>query len=56
MPEAGSNRARRASPPSTTMRTPSMVSEVSAMEVASTSLRASEARIAARCAAKGSPP
>jgi hypothetical protein len=41
MPRAGSKRARRALPPSTTMRTSSMVSDVSAIDVASTSLRPS---------------
>lgn len=39
MPEAGSNRARRARPPSTTTVIPGMVNDVSAMAVASTSLR-----------------
>ncbi len=38
-PTAGSKRGTRASPESTTTRTPSMVSEVSAIEVASTTLR-----------------
>ena len=38
-PLAGSNRASRARPQSTTMRTPSIVNEVSAMAVASTTLR-----------------
>ncbi len=39
MPEAGSNRARRARPPSITTRISGMVSEVSAIDVASTILR-----------------
>jgi hypothetical protein len=39
MPEPGSNRARRARPPSTTTRMSGKVSEVSAIEVASTILR-----------------
>ena len=39
MPEPGSKRARRARPASTTTRTSGMVSEVSAIAVASTSLR-----------------
>jgi hypothetical protein len=39
MPVPGSYRARRDRPPSTTIRTSSMVSEVSAIEVASTSFR-----------------
>ena len=38
-PMSGSYRGTRAMPESTTMRTPSMVSEVSAIEVASTTLR-----------------
>ena len=57
MPEPGSKRARRARPASTTTRTSGMVSEVSAIAVASTSRRpsASGAR-ARRCSAKGRPP
>ena len=39
MPEPGSKRARRARPPSTTTRTSGIVSEVSAIAVASTSRR-----------------
>ena len=51
-PVAGSNFGTRARPQSMTMRTPSMVMEVSAMEVASTILRRPGAggRIAASCA------
>ncbi len=52
MPEAGSNRARLARPPSTTMRMSGRVSEVSAMAVASTTLRAPGiGASAARCPA-----
>ena len=39
MPELGENRLTRMSPESMTVVTPSIVSEVSAMEVASTTLR-----------------
>ena len=48
-PSAGSNRGRRAKPASTTMRTPSIVKLVSAIEVANTTLRrpAGEGAIAA---------
>ena len=50
-PLAGSKRASRARPQSTTSRTPSMVSEVSAMDVASTTLRcpAGAGAMAASC-------
>ena len=50
-PLAGSKRASRARPLSTTSRTPSMVSEVSAMDVASTTLRcpAGAGAMAASC-------
>ena len=44
MPEFGSNRARRARPPSTTTRISGMVNDVSAIEVANTTLRASRWR------------
>ena len=54
MPVPGSKRARRASPESITTRTPSMVSDVSAMAVASTTFRPAPAgATAARCAASG---
>ena len=57
MPAPGSNRDRRASPASTTTRTSWMVSEVSAIEVASTILRAARSgRIAACCACASSAP
>jgi hypothetical protein len=58
MPLDGSNRERRASPESTTIRTPSIVSEVSAMLVASTTLRRPGAagRSAASCASGASSP
>ncbi len=58
MPLPGSNRARRASPASTTTRTPGMVSEVSAIEVASTTRRrpAGAGLSAARWALKSSAP
>ena len=58
MPEEGSNRARRASPPSTTMPIPSIVSEVSAIDVASTTFRrpGEAGAMAARCVLKSSAP
>ncbi len=58
MPEAGSKRDRRARPPSTTTRTSGIVSEVSAIEVASTSLRrpSGAGASAARWSASGRPP
>ena len=58
MPAPASNKARRACPPSTTIRTPSMVSEVSAMAVASTTRRlpSVDGNKAARCLAKGNEP
>ncbi len=57
MPEPGSKRARRARPPSTTTRTSGMVSEVSAIAVARTTLRPSASGTsAARCFSKGSAP
>ena len=52
MPVRGSKRGTRASPASTTTRTPSMVRLVSAIEVASTTLRrpGGAGAIAASCA------
>ena len=54
----GSNTSRRQKPPSTTTRTPSMVSEVSAMGVASTTFRlpAGLGAMAARCSSGASRP
>ena len=58
MPVAGSYRGSRDRPQSMTTRTPSMVIEVSAIEVASTTLRrpAGAGRIAASCALPSSLP
>ena len=57
MPEPGSNRARRARPASTTTLTPGMVSEVSAIDVASTiRLRAPGGASARPCAARSIAP
>ena len=57
MPLAGSNRARRDRPPSTTTRISGRVSEVSAMDVASTMRRPSATGpVAARWAAKSIAP
>ncbi|MPM65419.1 hypothetical protein SDC9_112315 [bioreactor metagenome] len=57
-PEAGSNRATRVRPLSTTTRTPSMVRLLSAMAVASTILRNGtlQGRMARRCSARSSLP
>ena len=56
MPDDGSNRARRALPPSTTMRMSGSVSEVSAIEVARTTRRPSTGPRAARWAANSIAP
>ncbi|MNS93332.1 hypothetical protein D3C72_1274980 [compost metagenome] len=58
MPLPGSKRGTRANPASITTRTPSMVKLVSAMLVASTTLRlpGGAGSIAARCAARSSSP
>ena len=57
IPDPGSNRARRARPQSTTTRMSSIVSDVSAIDVASTSLRPVAAgAMAARCALNGIDP
>ena len=57
MPERGSKLGRRASPASITTRTPSMVSEVSAIDVASTTRRRAPPGDTARsCSAADSSP
>ena len=53
---AGSSRGARRQPPSTTTRTPGTVSEVSAIEVASTTRRPSAGRNARSCSAGGRSP
>ena len=55
-PVAGSSRGARRQPPSTTIRTPGTVSEVSAIEVASTTRRPSAGRSARSCSAGGRSP
>jgi hypothetical protein len=55
-PVAGSRRGARRKPPSTTIRTPGTVSEVSAMEVASTTLRRALGPRARSCSAGGISP
>ena len=55
-PVDGSSRGARRQPPSTTMRTPGTVSEVSAMEVESTTRRLSAGRSALSCSAGGRSP
>ena len=55
-PVDGSSRGARRQPPSTTMRTPGTVSEVSAIDVASTTRRPSAGRSARSCTAGGRSP
>ena len=55
-PVDGSSRGARRQPPSTTIRTPGTVSEVSAIEVASTTRRPSAGRNARSCSAGGRSP
>ena len=56
IPVSGEKREMRAQPESTTLETPSIVSEDSAIDVASTTLRrpGGEGRRAASCSARGS--
>ena len=56
MPRCGSKRATRASPESITARTPSIVMEVSATLVATTTLRSEVGRTARSCSAGDSSP
>jgi hypothetical protein len=55
-PVDGSSRGVRRQPPSTTIRTPGTVNEVSAIEVASTTRRDSARRSARSCSAGGRSP